>query len=444
VKQVKRKFWQILENWNNKVNDKMPLIVVGPRQVGKTYIIDKFCKEKYKNYCYINLFEDKKILEWFKNIDTFEKKLEILEMSYNIKIKDKNSILFVDEVQESEEFIEALKPFCEKGYTNIICAGSLLGVKLKRFEHSYPVGKVYEENMYPMDFEEYLWAIGKERYIEKIKISFLNNTECLFHKELMEEIKRFLCLGGMPKIIQDYIDNNQNMSAIDSRLIENIINSYILDMKKYNKDNKESIRIERIFKNIPSELAKENPKFIYSKLDKKDNRKNDYITALDWLLASRLVLPCYAITTPDYPLLAYINDNIYKLFLNDTGIIVSMTNIDKADILFDEDYTFKGIIVENYIATELAKQGYNLYYWSRRNNKGNAEVDFVIQHKGKIIPIEVKAGTDMRSKSLDVYNELFKPNLSIKISAKNFGYNKDRNIKTIPIYAAFLIKELLN
>ena len=183
---MKRKFYDVLTNWD-KSDGKMPLMVVGARQVGKTYIIDKYCKDNYKNYCYVNLFDDKRIIKYFDELDTFAQKVEILEETYNIHLRDKDTILFIDEVQESEKFIESLKLFCEEGYTNIICAGSLLGVKLKRFSASYPVGKVYEEKMYPMDFEEYLWAVGKERYIKYIENSFVNNSECIYHNELMEE-----------------------------------------------------------------------------------------------------------------------------------------------------------------------------------------------------------------------------------------------------------------
>ena len=437
---MKRKFYNILANWD-KMEDKMPLMVVGARQVGKTYIINEYCQENYKNYCYINLFDDDRIIRYFSELDTFAKKVEMLEETYNINLKDKDTILFVDEVQESEKFIEALKLFCEQGYTNIICAGSLLGVKLKRLKASYPVGKVHEERMYPMDFEEYLWAIGKERYIKLIKESFNNNSKCFLHDELMDEFNRFLFLGGMPKIIQDYIDHNQKLSDRNKDLIKDIINSYILDMKKYTKDEKENIRIERIYNDIPRQLAKENQKFTYAKIDKHDNRKRDYVTALDWLISSLLVLPCYNVTIPKYPLKVYFDYDSYKLFLNDTGILCNLAGITSIDVLMNNDLEYKGVLVENYVATELMKMGFNIGYWSRKNdNSGGAEVDFVIQYNSKIIPIEVKAGTDMKSKSLGVYNKMYKPELMVKISAKNFGL-KD-NLKTIPLYATFCLKDL--
>ena len=436
---MKRKFYDILARWD-KSEDKMPLMVVGARQVGKTYIINKYCKDNYKNYCYINLFDDNRIIKYFDGLDTFSKKLEMLEETYNIHLKDKDTILFVDEVQESEKFIESLKLFCEEGYTNIICAGSLLGVKLKRFKASYPVGKVYEEKMYPMDFEEYLWAVGKERYIKYIEKSFVDNSECIYHNELMEEFNRFLFLGGMPKIIQDYIDNDQKLSEINKSLITNIINSYVLDMKKYT-DDKENIRIERIYNDIPSQLAKENQKFVFAKLDKQDNRKRDYITSIDWLVSSLLVLPCYNVTNPKYPLKVYLDYGAYKLFLNDTGILCNLAGISSIDVLMNNDLDYKGVLVENYVATELLKMEFDLSYWSRRDKtSGSSEVDFIIQGNSRIIPIEVKAGTDMKSKSLEIYNAKYKPSLIIKISAKNFG-QKD-NLKTIPLYATFCLKKL--
>ena len=436
---MKRKFYDVLARWD-KEEDKMPLMVVGARQVGKTYIIDKYCKDNYKNYCYVNLFDDKRIIKYFDELDTFNQKVEMLEETYNIHLKDKDTILFVDEVQESEKFIESLKLFCENGYTNIVCAGSLLGVKLKRLSASFPVGKVYEEKMYPMDFEEYLWAIGKERYIKYIEKSFIDNSECIYHTELMEEFNRFLFLGGMPKIIQDYIDNSQKLSEVNKSLIANIINSYILDMKKYT-DDKENIRIERIYNNIPSQLAKENQKFVFAKLDKHDNRKRDYITAIDWLVSSLLVLPCYNITNPKYPLKVYYDYDSYKLFLNDTGILCNLAGISSIDVLMNNDLDYKGILVENYVATELLKMGFDLGYWSRKDKtSGSSEVDFIIQNNSNIIPIEVKAGTDMKSKSLEIYNEKYKPTLIIKISAKNFS--KKDNLKTIPLYATFCLKKL--
>lgn len=212
-------------------------------------------------------------------------------------------------------------------------------------------------------------------------------------------------------------------------------------MGKYNTDKKESLRIQTIYKNIPSQLAKENQKFTYAKIDSKDNRKKDYVPALDWLLASELVLSSYMITNPEYPIKGYMDYDSYKLYLNDTGILSNMVNISVSDILLDGDYKYKGVIVENYVASELSKIEKELFYWSRKGkNKGNAEVDYILQIKSDVIPLEVKAGDDTKSKSLGVYKEMYKPKYSIRISSKNFGFQN--NIKSIPLYAVFCLNDL--
>ncbi len=439
---MKRKFWKTLEEWDSSTQKK-PLIVIGARQIGKTYIIEEYCKKKYPNYCYINLFRDDRLIEIYDKFTNFDQRLEFLQQRYNINLRDKDTILFVDEVQECEAFIESLKLFNEDGINNIVCAGSLLGVKLKRLKKSFPVGKVHQEIMYPMDFEEFLIATGNERYIDNIKESFINNRECLFHKELLDLFNRYLYLGGMPEVIQNYIDNSQNLSMIDNTIINDIILGYMEDISKHNKEKQEVNRINAIYNNIPPQLLKENPKFMYSKFDKKE-RKGDYINALDWLTASRLVLKCNVINKPEYPIKLFSDDENYKLFLSDIGILRSLMDITVSDMFFQDNYQYKGIIAENYVATELQNMFGNIYYWSKKGNENNskAEVDFVIQIKQNVIPIEVKAGDNIKSKSLDIYNKEYNPKLMIRISTKNFGIKG--NLKSIPLYATFLIKDLLN
>ena len=435
-----RNFEKSLEIWNKSKN-KRPLVVLGSRQVGKTYIIEKFCEENYKKCHIINLFKDDSLITIYNNNNTYKARLDLLCSTYNIDFNDPETILFVDEVQECEMFIQDIKLLCEDGIKNIIIAGSLLGIKLKKMKVSYPVGKTHRETLYPMSFDEYLIAIGKERYIPYIEKSFLENKECPLHDQLLEIYKRFLYLGGMPAVIQNYIDNEQNISLMDDTIIKDIYNEYMNDISKHINDAKDVLRVNNIYQNIPSQLMKENPKFMYAKFDKKE-RKSDYITALDWLTTSRLVIKCNQITSPEYPIKGFIDDNSYKLFLNDTGILRHLVGANAFDIIMDKDYKYKGVITENYVATELVKQFEEIFYWSRKtNNEGSSEVDFLIQIGADIIPIEVKAGNDMRSQSLEYYNDKFKPKLMLKISPKNFG--KVGNLKTIPLYATFLIKDLL-
>ncbi len=440
---MKRKFYNELLTWKN--NDlHVPLMVVGARQVGKTFIIQEFCKKNFNNFYFLNLMSEKNIVDLFASRDSFEKKIEALEVMLGGSIRNSDdTVLFVDEVQESEEFIEFLKFFNESSDNfNIICAGSLLGVALKRLSSSFPVGKVIIKNMYPLDFEEFLWAVNSEKTIEIIKRSFQNNEPLneTLHIELMNLLNKFLYLGGMPAVINNYLKQNTNLALIDTSVIEQIMSGYFNDMSRY-AEEKDSIRIRNLYINIPSQLAKENQKFVFTNIDSKDNRKRDYITPLDWLLASKLVFNCSLVTKPEFPLKGFVDNDSFKLYLSDTGILNNLLEITPDVYLLDMPFSYKGVVVENYVASELIKMGYELFYWSRKGkNNGNAEVDFIIQNKLNVIPIEVKSGKNTQAKSLKFYNELFKPKLSIRISANNFSLNG--NVKDIPLYALFCLRDL--
>lgn len=441
---MKRKFYDELIEWKEK-NIHIPLMVIGARQVGKTYLIDEFCKENFKNYYYINFMKEKNFVKIFATMDTFDKKVEALETLLGGPIRNNDeTILFVDEVQESEEFIEALKFFNESKDTyNIVCAGSLLGVALKRLNSSFPVGKVIQKNMYPLDFEEFLCATDNESYIKTIEKSFKNNEPLIevVHEKLLDLFYKYLYLGGMPNVLNDFIQKNMNIALLDTDIIKQIIEAYFNDMSKY-ADEKETIRIKNLYSSIPSQLAKENKKFIFTIVDEKDNRKRDYITALDWLIACKLVACCNQVTKPEFPLKGFSNQDNFKLYLSDTGILNSMLNIPQSAYILEKTFSYKGVIVENYVANELNKIGYDLFYWSRKGkNNGNAELDFIIQYENKIIPIEVKSGNNTQAKSLKLYNELYKPELGIRISTNNFAINN--NIKEIPLYAVFCLKNII-
>lgn len=307
------------------------------------------------------------------------------------------------------------------------------------------MGKVEIKYMYPMSFQEFLEATGNGRYVKLIQDSFINNVPLIesLHKILLNYYHQFLFLGGMPEYVLSFVENNQDFILMNNGIIENIIQSYFNDMSKYNSQKNESLRIARIYQNIPSQLAKENQKFTFAKIDAKDNRKRDYITAVDWLLASNLILPCYEVTNPIFPVLGYVNYENYKLYMNDTGILCSMLQITDHEVLFDGDYPYKGVLTENYVASELYKNNFPLLYWTRKGeNKAMSEVDFLIQIGSDVIPVEVKANYSTQSKSLNVYNEKYHPKYAIRISSKNFGF--ENNIKSIPLYAVFCMKDLVN
>ena len=431
---MKRKFYNILLDWKNN-NIKTPLMVVGARQIGKTYIIDEFCKNEFKEYIYINLMERQSVVNIFEEKSDFETKVKKLELELNKKIDGENTVIFFDEVQESETLISSLKAFCEsqKKY-KIICAGSLLGVKIHRFHASFPVGKVRIEFMYPMDFEEFLLALGKEMWIDEIKRCYNNLEEISIHDKLLELYRTYLCIGGMPEAIKDYISVKEEILLINKKIVKNVIISYLADMNRYTLNNTESIKIEKVYKAIPATLAKENRKFQYKDIEK-GAKKRDYESAIDWLKASNLVYQCTLVNKIQPPLKAFEQIDYFKLYLSDVGLLTSLLEISFSDILLDTEYMFKGTIAENYIAQTFRTNDISLYYWKSNNM---AEVDFLLYGEDGIIPVEVKANNNTKSKSLKMYMEKYNPKYAIRISTKNFGYTN--NIKSIPLYAAFLIK----
>lgn len=433
---MKRKFWKELLNWKER-EETTPLMVVGARQIGKTYIIEKFCKENFSDYIYINLMDNEGIIEIFnENIDTKEK-VKKMELYLNHIITE-DTIIFFDEIQESEKLISALKYFCEAEFPyKIICAGSLLGVKLKRFQSSFPVGKVIIKYMTPMTFEEFLNAIGYEKIIPEIEKCYQNNIKMSppIHEKLLEYYRIFLCTGGMPVAVQNIIKNELQILKFDKDLVTSIIDAYFADMKKYTLNYYETVKIEKIYKNIPSQLAKENKKFQFAKIEP-NARRRDYESSLDWLIASQLVVPCYFVNRFETPLKGFMEEEKFKLYLSDTGLLTELLEIPKNKILLNEDFQYKGVITENYVANELNANGYSLYYWTENQV---AEIDFLLDTLDGIVPIEVKVNENKKSRSLNYYIEKNKPKLAIRISANNFGMTNQ--IKSVPLYATFCIKK---
>ena len=423
---MERKIYKQLLNWK-KEHIEMPYMLVGARQTGKTYILEDFCKNEFKNYIYINLDREEEIKKIFDKTIEPEEIILNIEALLNVNIDVENTIIFLDEIQVSERAISSLKYFCEsnKQY-KIVCAGSLLGVKINRFKSSFPVGKVWIEYLYPMDFEEFLKALGEEKLLKIIEDSYKNNEPMLesLHQKALRLYYDYMCIGGMPASILEYIENGKNINKFNDEINQIIITSYLADMAKYT-ENIESIRNNKIYNSIPAQLGKENKKFKYSIVEK-SARAREYESSLEWLISSNMILRCEGIKIPKSPLKAYV-DNNFKIYLSDIGLLRVLSKISINEIITNRNMLYKGILAENYVAEVLFSKKRELYYWQL--DSGKYEVDFLINIEGDIIPIEVKASDNITSKSLNYY--------IIRISTKNFGFSN--NIKSIPLYAVHLI-----
>ena len=438
---MQRKIYNQLLNWKNNTR-RNPLIVLGVRQCGKTYIIEKSCKNEFNKFYNLNLFQRTDIVDLYKRNINSEEKYKLLKSMINFGFDEEGSILFIDEIQESEELISNLKFFCEQhNNVRIICVGSLLGVKLKRFSKSFPVGgKVWMLNMYPMDFEEFLIAFDQKMLLDYIKDCFLNNKSMhVLHDKAMYYYKNYLISGGMPESVMNMLEIDNDYIKYDKKIISTIIFSYFDDMKKHIESPTETLKIRRIYESLPSQLANSSHKFQYSKIIK-GAKSRDYELLLDWLNSSNMVLKVNSVSNPEKPLKGFENTDVFKIFLSDIGVLNNLLNISINDILNDKLGIYKGVLARNYVANQLVANEVNLFYW---RSKGEAIVDFLIDTVNDgIIPIEVKAEDNTQSKSLRVYNELYHPKYMIRISSKDFGYNPDTKIKSVPLYAAFLIHTL--
>lgn len=440
---MRRKIYNKLLEWKSNDENKKPLMVLGVRQCGKTYVIKDFCKNEFENVCVINLLERDDIIELFSRSINSEEKYNILKTMLNYDIEDENTVLFIDEIQESEDLISQLKFFCENhNNVNIICAGSLLGVKLKRLKKSFPVGKVWMIDMFPMDFEEFLVANNREKFVDLLKDCF-NNNKFLgspLHEELLRYYRIYLLTGGMPEAIQNIVDANLDYVKYDTKILKNILASYYKDMRKHVKNEAEALKIERVYRTLPSQLMNASKKFQLSIIDV-DARNREYETAIDWLMGSNMIIKCECVSLPEIPLKGFVDNETFKFYLSDVGILCTILGLSVRDIVTDNISLYKGIIAENFVANQLLCNGFDLFYWK---NTATAEVDFLLYTADGVIPVEVKAGENTQSKSLKVYMEKYNAKYAIRISTKDFGYDPKTKIKSVPLYATFLIKDNFN
>lgn len=430
---MKRKIYTELLEWKNLKEQKMPLVLYGARQVGKTYIVSEFGKTNYNNLVYVNFEQDENIIPYFETSISPEEIINVLENFYNVKIVPYETLIFFDEVQNCNRALTSLKYFSEQAPEyDIIAAGSLLGVSINREKYSFPVGKVIMKNVYPLDFEEFLWASKKELLCKKIEESFREDKPLdeALHKEALDLYKKFLIVGGMPMAVSAYLNKSSNKIKFSD--IQNLIlSAYTADMAKYT-DNSQSVRTISAYESIPSQLGKENKKFQYSMIQK-GARSSIFGESIDWLINAGLVLKCDRTTRGDAPPNMYADLSAFKIYMSDVGLLCNKSKVTENNL---EQYNqiFRGAITENYVANQLKCNGYDLYYWETTNG---SEVDFIIIKDEKIIPIEVKSSEHNKSKSLNSFVSQYKSEYAIRISRKNFGM--ENGIKSVPLYATYLI-----
>lgn len=436
---MKRKISKWLSEW--KTNPKrMPLIINGARQVGKTYIIKQFGKEEYKHILYLNLEIEDNFCKFLETELSPDKIIQYLEAAKGVNVNAGNTLIFFDEIQVCEQALTSLKYFCEQApEQHVIAAGSLLGVSINRNtinrnKHSFPVGKVQQINMYPMDFEEFLWAMDREKLSEEIMAHFAKDQAMpeALHDIALKYHQQYMIVGGMPAAVSSFIETGSYNSV---QLIQNdITQQYIADMSKY-ATSATSVKIRACYNSIPAQLAKDNRKFQY-KTVQRGGTATIFGEAIDWLQFAGIVLKCQRLEHGFIPLNAYADLSNYKLYMADIGILTLHSRIPLQTMLspIEVHNIFLGSMAENYVAQAFVNKGYDLFYWQ---SEGKAEIDFVLQIQDSVIPVEVKKGHRNRSRSLGIFANKYKSPYAIRISKKNFGF--ENNIKSVPLYAVFCI-----
>lgn len=438
---LKRKIDAFLANWKNDINHN-PLIVKGARQIGKTESILHFANQNYKNVIYINFVFDTK----FKVIlnDSYDAKDVIKNISFidpKLIFEPNNTIIIFDEIQELPDIATTLKSFKIDGKYDVICSGSMLGINYKKI-HSNSVGYKTDYTMYSLDFEEFLWSLGySQAQINDILIHMqelkpFSDLEMNTYKKLFLE---YCVLGGMPAVVKSYIENNNFSKTL--QIQQQIMLDYEEDVRKY-AIGLDQAKIISVYRNIPAQLAKENKKFQFNKLEK-NARSREYTGCIEWLIDAGVILKCDCLIYPELPLKGNTDETKYKLYYPDTGLLVSSLDEEAQDDLRVNKNlgVYKGALYENFVAEAFIKQGLGLYYFKKEDSQ--LEEDFFVRSKNELIPVEVKSNSN-NSKSIQTliksekYSDI---KHGIKLSDSNIG--NANNIYTFPYFCSFLLKKYL-
>ena len=424
---MKRKLLNNLIEWKNDKNHK-PLVLEGARQVGKTWLMKEFGRTQYKKVAYINFDRNEKMCKVFEtDLDT-NRLITAIELDVEFKITPEDTLIIFDEIQECPRAITSLKYFNEDApQYDIIAAGSLLGVA-HHFGTGFPVGKVEFLRLYPLSFTEFLDAMGKEQFVELIEKQDFEMIK-LFNTKFEDLLKQYTYIGGMPEVVQDFV-NNKDFKKVRT-IQKRILSSYEKDFSKHIPANTVE-KVRMLWNSVPTQLAKDNKKFIYNAI-KKGARAKEFETALTWLKDAGLIYQVYKITKPGLPIGAYEDLDSFKLFVLDVGLLGALVNLDAKTILdrYEIFQEFKGAMAEQYVLQQFKTiKDLPVYYWT--NETSRSEVDFVIQINSKVVPVEVKAATNLKARSLKIYMEQFKPELALRTSLAD--YKKTENLIDLPLY----------
>ncbi len=438
---LKRKIEKQLLDWKN-LKERNPLILKGCRQCGKTWSVNAFAKEQYKNVIYLNFFENPNYKEIFSGaleVDHLTMMMSVF-LGPEISFEANETIIILDEIQECPEARTALKFFKLDGRYDVLCTGSLLGVKgYGERPASIPVGYESILEMDPLDFEEFLWANGIGEEMITMLQGYLQREETIpeaLHQRLRELLLQYIVVGGMPHVVQTFVDSKQLNLVLQMQ--RDILHSYQDDMLKY-AEKADKGKIRDCFNSIPRQLSKENKKFQYS-LVKKGSSASKYLGSLQWIEDAGIISRCYNLTTPELPLSGNAMPDIFKVYMNDTGLFVAMLDDGtQFDLLQGNLYGYKGAIFENLVAGIFQKMGRKLYYFHKDTG---LEVDFVIRYQGKATLVEVKASTGNTKSTKTILKNKDKYHVDQAIKIGDYHLGREGEILTVPHYMAFLLQEL--
>jgi predicted AAA+ superfamily ATPase len=430
---VKRRLEEELIRWKNELKNRKPLLINGARQVGKTWLLKEFARNHYSNSVHVNLDLNQRVSAFFENSREPEYLIKMLEAEYQQRIEPKKTLLIIDEIQSSERALLSLKYFCEDApHYHVAAAGSLLGVAVNREKYSFPVGKVHTLKLFPLDFEEYLWANGQEFLANEIRQAFhgLKPLPEGLHLSAIDSYRKYLAIGGMPSCINAFCAGT-SLNEIPETQGE-IVNNYLADMAKYSSAS-DAVKIRACYNSLATQLGKDNHKFQY-KVVQKGGTSTIFGAAIEWLVLAGIALKCQRTEQGAQPITSNLDLSSFKLYMGDIGLLCMKAGVRLTDVVIGVPHHFQGALAENYVAQQLMATGHELFYWTSDNT---AEVDFLVQTQNGVSAIEVKSATNTRSHSLRIFSDKFKPERTIRLSLKPFG--SGGNITAVPLYATFCL-----